>query len=57
MIDYRKMYHILCRAASAALDKLPDTGENAEGREFLSAALLEAEEIYLSSREDDEEMM
>ncbi len=56
MINYRKMYHILCRAASAALDKLPDTGENAEGRELLSAALLEAEEIYLSSREDDEEM-
>ena len=32
MQDYRRMYAILCAAASAALDALPDTVENAEGR-------------------------
>ena len=54
-IDYPKMYHILCRAASEALDKLPVTKDTAEGREILSAALLEAEEIYLSAPEDAED--
>ena len=55
MIDYRKMYHILCKAASVALDQLPNTAENAEGRETLSAALREAEEIYVSASEAGEE--
>ena len=55
MIDYRRMYHILCVAASAALDQLPNTAENAEGRETLSAALMEVEEIYLSVPENEED--
>ena len=55
MIDYRKMYHLLCRAASEALDKLPETEDTAEGRGILSAALLEAEEIYVSAPEDGED--
>ena len=51
MIDYRKMYYILCRAAAEALDKLPETEENRKAREILSAALLEAEEIYISAED------
>ena len=53
MVDYRKMYGILCRAASAALDLLPETAENAAGRTRLQEALLEAEEIYLSAEDDE----
>ena len=54
-MDYRKMYGILCRASSTALDLLPDTPENADGRRLLQKALLEAEEVYLSEGEQDEE--
>ena len=54
-MDYRKMYGILCRASSTALDLLPDTPENAAGRSLLQKALLEAEEVYLSDGEADEE--
>ena len=53
-MDYQKMYAILCRAASAALDMLPETPENAAGRCLLQKALLEAEEVYLSDGEEDE---
>lgn len=31
-MDYQKMYGILCRAASAALDLLPENAGNAAGR-------------------------
>ncbi len=51
-MDYRKMYHILCQAASDALDQLPETPENAAGRSLLQKALLEAEEVYLSANEE-----
>ena len=54
-MDYRKMYGILCRASSMALDLLPDTPENAVGRSLLQKALLEAEEVYLSDGEVGEE--
>ena len=47
MADYRKMYCILCAAASRALDKLPDNAENMIGRKLLQDALPEAEEIYV----------
>ena len=47
------MYGILCRAASAAPDILPETPENAAGRGLLQKALLEAEEVYLSDGEED----
>ena len=48
MVDYKKMYAILCGAASEALDALPDTPANAQGRQLLQEALLRAEEIYVS---------
>ena len=52
MIDYKKMYAILCTAASEALDALPDTETNAEDRGLLQAALLTAEELYVSQADD-----
>ena len=51
MPDYKKMYHILCAAASEALDKLPETPDNAAGRDILQNALYEAEELYLSAED------
>lgn len=53
MADYKKMYHILCAAASDALDRLPDNMENIMGRKILQDALLEAEEIYLDTEESE----
>ena len=52
MLDYQKMYYILCRAASGAIDKLPETKDNQEAKQILQAALLEAEEIYVSHSEE-----
>ena len=49
--DYAKMYAILCGAASKALDALPETPENAEGRRLLQAALYQAEELYISAED------
>ena len=51
MPDYEKMYALLCAAASDALDVLPETAENAAGRELLRAALEEAEEQYINAEE------
>lgn len=51
MPDYQTMYHILCAAASRALDELPE-GENTNvGRKVLQDALYEAEELYIRSGE------
>ena len=50
MPDYKRMYAILCAAASEALDLLPDLPFNREGRELLQKALLEAEEIYIGDQ-------
>jgi len=47
MPDYKKMYAILCAAASAALDMLPEAPENAAARFRLQEALYEAEELYM----------
>lgn len=47
MPEYRKMYAILCTAASEALDLLPDTAENAPGRALLQKALFDAEELFV----------
>ena len=52
MPDYQKAYHILCAAASAALDALPQTEENTAGREMLQKALYEAEEVYIETADD-----
>ena len=49
MPDYKKMYHILCSAASEAIDALPE-----EGRRILLEALDEAEEVYLQDDETEE---
>lgn len=49
MPDYQRMYYALCAAASNALDMLPASSGNAEGRHTLKAALLEAEDIYIES--------
>lgn len=51
MPNYEKMYACLCAAASEALDLLPETGETAAGRAALQAALLEAEEMYISEED------
>ena len=52
---YAKMYHILCAAASEALDEMPETAENATAAKTLREALEEAEEIYLETAEEVEE--
>lgn len=49
MPDYKKMYALLCAAASEALDRLPDTPENRACRELLQRALYEAEELYVDA--------
>ena len=54
MADYQKMYGVLVRAASEALDVLPDTEENAAGRRLLQAALYRAEEMYILAEEDQD---
>ena len=48
MPDYKKMYAILCGAASDALDALPDTEENAAARAMLQGMLDKAEELYIA---------
>ena len=48
MPDYKRMYAILCAAASEALDALPELPENASARDLLQKALLEAEEVYVA---------
>ena len=53
MPDYKKMYAILCGAASDALDVLPETEENAAGRALLQRALDKAEELYIDEEERD----
>ena len=52
MPDYKKMYAILCAAASEALDALPATEENTAGRALLQQALYEAEELYVSGEDE-----
>ena len=52
MPDYAKMYALMVSAASEALDILPDTAENAAGRDILQTALFGAEEMYITDGED-----
>ena len=54
MTDYKRAYHILCAAASHALDVLPDMLENAAGRAVIQEALLEAEDVCIETMEEDE---
>lgn len=55
MINYPKMYAIVCAAASEALDKLPEIEANAQGRHILQNALFEAEELYIQCDETEQE--
>ena len=48
MADYRKMYMVLCSAASEAIDASPE-----EARRLLQNTLQEAEEIYIDTCEDE----
>ena len=54
MPDYKTMYHILCAAASEALDELPDGPANAAGRDILQNALNGAEDIYIETADNEE---
>ena len=53
MIDWKKMYAILCGGISDALDVLPEGADNARAISILQQALEDAEELYLSA--DNEE--
>lgn len=48
MPDYQKMYHLLCRAASKAIDAPPE-----EAKKILQEALHKAEEIYICTCGED----
>ena len=51
MERYEKMYAILCKGASDALDELPYLPENIYARCLLEKALADAEEIYIGEDE------
>ena len=51
MVDYKKMYAILCAAASEAIDLLPKNTESLEARIKLEAALQKTEEMYILQSE------
>ena len=47
MEKYKRMYAILCAAASEAIDALPYLPETLYARCLLEKALLEAEDVYI----------
>lgn len=49
MADYRKMYYILCKAIDDVIDPLDQIPLARSYAEQLQKALLEAEEIYIST--------
>lgn len=49
MADYKKMYYIMCAAASEAIDAPPEAAKM-----ILQSALYEAENVYISTCEDEE---
>lgn len=51
MLNYQKLYAILCGAISDALDLLPPLPENAKGLALLENAILETEAQYIESAE------
>ena len=51
---YQKMYAILCFAASEAIDVLQEGKDNSLAVRILQNALWEAEELYISERNDGE---
>ena len=52
MTDYKKMYYILCDAASRALDALPQPEDPKAAAAALQKALDEAEEKYIETAEE-----
>ena len=50
MADYKKMYYIICSAASKAIDAPPE-----KARQLLQSALYEAENIYTLTCGDNED--
>lgn len=54
MSDYKKLYALLCCAASKALDELPETPENIIGRFTLQTALSEAEEAVITDTTEEQ---
>ena len=49
MADYRKMYYVLCKAMDDVIDPLERIPLAATYTQQLRKALLEAEEIYIST--------
>ena len=49
MADYRKMYYVLCKAMDDVIDPLERIPLAATYAQQLRKALLEAEEIYIST--------
>ena len=54
MADWRTMYTVMCRAADEALSRMPSgCRECADARALLQQAMHQAEEIYITSCDDD----
>lgn len=49
---YWKMYAILCGAVSDAIEALQDPQNSLYARNLLQQAILQAEELYVSHKED-----
>ena len=50
---HKKMYAILCYAASEALDALESPENTGKAKEILQNALWQAEELYTTAEESD----
>lgn len=55
MLDYAKLYVIMCGAVSDALDVMPRTLENFSARRTLECAIERAEEYYIRNAPDTED--
>ena len=54
MADYKKMYAILCGAIDTAIDRLEQIPQAFHEAEMLNEALLEAEELFISSADEED---
>ena len=54
MVDYRKMYALLCYAIDDVPDELNEIPAAALAAERLQKALFEAEELYITADEEPE---
>lgn len=53
MTDYRSMYCVLCHAADEVVDRLERIPGASRETDILKAALLEAENIYIETSDED----